>query len=996
MNHTYMNTGVPKHQNGPAKAVDMDMDFVTDANVYYNLPPPLPSANFRGTSLPRGHHSPQHQQMNRASSSCPASPKLPSAASSPRKGGLPLSRPPCASDKGSKPSLPPAVPERGDPKPKHEKLSHTRSFDLDHIYQNLCTAVKGASKPRSNSFSIPWRRKKKPQEASPGIAEEAREEGGGGGGGSGKPQPLASPSVTSSTSNGAENGSPRSLPDTRGSRASLNSNSDNSSDSSNDDDDDNGESDFDSYWGEVCPSVTYIKRDLPVPRLPAADASAEQDEEQNSYNTTATLPLRAAKGPKKNGGDKQQTENFDLTANLEEWRQKARWLERKRRSKDIRITGENKGIDIAILYASDGTIWKDYLHSTFTQFRKGYKDFGSIWIKNVEEIEDDVELLQRMTLKSAKLQIVILSPHFMQHIANHARSELGHVFKPKKVLCLLLNVDNSSFTPAHLSVLYSYNEWQHLTVRSEDMSFVQEVIIKATSILNSSEVYSGYRDESLARFKVIPRKITSTHPQVYIIMTDEVHEEVVISVTSANKEPDIIRKWRLQNPYTISFQIPESYLETSAFLYIEVSVNGKSQGSRQVKCERNMDTLSQILSNSKNPIDLMCQALNLNPLNNDLDLCLAKNFSMRTPPSRSADDDSEKGTSLFPTWVHFSAYYGLKMFTWALLEAPGARCALSIPNCDGDTPSLLAFKSGYLPLAHALEAEMICSKSRGVSSPQHIKKTGWKKTNVATYNNPPPPRPLKSNYDTLPAPRLVSPSNSPPAPSGASSESSVSVTPPPAMTPPISSPQLVEEDNNSSYIEEGCYASQQSLPSLPSALSNTDFALDPKSHSLKEVVESYLNMNVTGRHGKHEENKHFYTEVTKFIEGKKENKNDESLSEVDSSKATADASNQEQSTTFMADQRSDDTVSESESGATYMTATDIVDSTVRPTTNLVRHFVGLLGGRRRPLHMEGTRSLRDEPNYYIDDPTLNTQAGRTRYQKGKAFSLSQNLTSSKF
>lgn len=149
----------------------------------------------------------------------------------------------------------------------------------------------------------------------------------------------------------------------------------------------------------------------------------------------------------------------------------------------------------------------------------------------------------------------------------------------------------------------------------------------------------------------------------------------------------------------------------------------------------------------------------------------------------------------------------------------------------------------------------ICSKSRGVSSPQRMKKTGIKKIHTATYNNPPPPRPLRSNYDTLPAPRLVSPSNSPPAPSGASSESSVSVTPPPTMTPPISSPQLVEEDNSSSYIEEGCHASQQSLPSLPSALNNTDFVLDPKSHSLKEVVESYLNMNVTGRHGKHGKNK---------------------------------------------------------------------------------------------------------------------------------------------
>lgn len=51
----------------------------------------------------------------------------------------------------------------------------------------------------------------------------------------------------------------------------------------------------------------------------------------------------------------------------------------------------------------------------------------------------------------------------------------------------------------------------------------------------------------------------------------------------------------------------ESFLKTSAFLYIVVSMNGQNLGSRQVKCERNMDTLSLILANSKNPIDLMCQ-----------------------------------------------------------------------------------------------------------------------------------------------------------------------------------------------------------------------------------------------------------------------------------------------------------------------------------------------------------------------------------------------------
>lgn len=43
------------------------------------------------------------------------------------------------------------------------------------------------------------------------------------------------------------------------------------------------------------------------------------------------------------------------------------------------FAGENNGIDIAILYASDGTVWKDYLHTTFTQCRRGCKDFSGTW-----------------------------------------------------------------------------------------------------------------------------------------------------------------------------------------------------------------------------------------------------------------------------------------------------------------------------------------------------------------------------------------------------------------------------------------------------------------------------------------------------------------------------------------------------------------------------------------------------------------------------------------
>lgn len=147
-------------------------------------------------------------------------------------------------------------------------------------------------------------------------------------------------------------------------------------------------------------------------------------------------------------------------------------------------------------------------------------------------------------------------------------------------------------------------------------------------------------------------------------------------------------------------------------------------------------------------------------------------------------------------------------------------------------------------------------QSREISPVSHtFRKPSVISTPDATYNSPPHPRPLKLNYDTLPAPRLVSPNNSPSAPSGASSDSSVSLTPPPAMTPPNSSAfvpptQLTEEENSSSCNEEGLHISQQSLPSLPSELSKPEFAFRPKSHSVKEV-ESYLDMNVTNKQGKY-------------------------------------------------------------------------------------------------------------------------------------------------
>lgn len=51
-------------------------------------------------------------------------------------------------------------------------------------------------------------------------------------------------------------------------------------------------------------------------------------------------------------------------------------------------------------------------------------------------------------------QIVIVSPCFLTHIAGHGNSELGQVFRPEKVLALLLGVDDSQLSMAHLSGMF--------------------------------------------------------------------------------------------------------------------------------------------------------------------------------------------------------------------------------------------------------------------------------------------------------------------------------------------------------------------------------------------------------------------------------------------------------------------------------------------------------------------------------------------------------------
>ncbi|XP_068211852.1 uncharacterized protein stumps [Palaemon carinicauda] len=518
------------------------------------------------------------------------------------------------------------------------------------------------------------------------------------------------------------------------------------------------------------------------------------------------------------------------------------------------MTGESGEVHIVILYAQDGADWKNYLCELFTQMVP--KEEGCqavrVEVKNVEEIEDAVGGLEAVRLKEARLQIVIISPRFMAHIAGHGRSEIGQLFEPEKVLGLLLGVNDSQFSMAHLSALYSYKDWHRLKVRNSDLHFVEEVLCEAIKILNKNKLYVDFLDERAAKFKVSSRKITMTQKQLYIILNDEVAKsdslQIFIEVPGRNPVP--IQKYHLLNPYTVWFTMPEEFLKTSSILQINILVNGVDLGSRQLKCESHMDTLRDILACVANPTEFMCQALNINPICEDLDQKLAEKVKHRMPLTKIEEPSIHREVGEFPTWIHFSAYYGLDRLTWALLEVPGAEEALTTSNCYGHTPSILAYKKGFYSLAQKLEDVVLVSSLavKACNIPRVYNNICVLKDSISPqemYNCPPPPRPLATvssstklpNYDTLPAPRVVTSCSS--TPGGITPPDSVNTSPVPKVA--CNECQLATDSQN--------------LTSTPvtDRASSTTASPVPVRHKTQaeKPLDCYVDMNVSSdRHGK--------------------------------------------------------------------------------------------------------------------------------------------------
>ncbi|XP_032597429.1 phosphoinositide 3-kinase adapter protein 1 isoform X2 [Drosophila grimshawi] len=383
-----------------------------------------------------------------------------------------------------------------------------------------------------------------------------------------------------------------------------------------------------------------------------------------------------------------------------------------------------------------------YLRATFLKNhfdkitkQRGRKPFNFLHIK-IDDGPFSEEIAQKY--HNTALQIVILCPALLALPHSFLMAQLTAIIRVEKVLAILLDVGEDRVKEMHKTALPSYYKWRRCVVRDNDQAQISNILGIATDILgralcqrppcqdnscnnnsnsnNNSSNVSRSMSNCTEGFTVLPKKVKQGQNKVLAMLAEPLQPNDVLKVL-VEKSGELleIRNFKCRNPYTLQFAIPETCMEISTMIEIRIEKNNKLLGARPVKCESRLRELEQLLRVEDSPIEFMCHALGVGPLEKDsLDLHLLQCFQRNMPPNfHLLNGPSERSQPHFfsrlesspeeyPTLLHFAARWGLNRLCLQLMECPGGDTACGVRNCSGRTPAELAEQEGHHKLAQNL------------------------------------------------------------------------------------------------------------------------------------------------------------------------------------------------------------------------------------------------------------------------------------------------------
>ncbi|XP_068157480.1 phosphoinositide 3-kinase adapter protein 1 isoform X1 [Drosophila tropicalis] len=386
--------------------------------------------------------------------------------------------------------------------------------------------------------------------------------------------------------------------------------------------------------------------------------------------------------------------------------------------------------DILIITAKHSE--RAYLRATFLKNhfdkitkQRGRKPFNFLHIK-IDDGPFSEEIAQKY--QNTALQIVILCPVLVALPHSFLMTQLSSIIRVDKVLAILLDVSEEKIKEMHKTALPSYYKWRRCVVRDNDQVQISNILGIATDILGRAlcqrppcpDSSSSSNGVGISRsfsscsegFTVMPKKVKLGQNKVVAMLAEPLEKNDTLKLLVEKSGEHIeLRNFKCRNPYTLQFSIPESCMEISTMIEIRIEKNNKSLGARPIKCESRLRELEQLLRVEDSPIEFMCHALGIGPVDRDgLDQHLLQCFQRNMPPNFHLLNGPyerqphfftrlESSPEEYPTLLHFAARWGLNRLCIQLMECPGGDTACGVRNCIGRTPADLADQEGHHKLA---------------------------------------------------------------------------------------------------------------------------------------------------------------------------------------------------------------------------------------------------------------------------------------------------------
>ncbi|XP_076348953.1 uncharacterized protein LOC143246316 isoform X3 [Tachypleus tridentatus] len=360
--------------------------------------------------------------------------------------------------------------------------------------------------------------------------------------------------------------------------------------------------------------------------------------------------------------------------------------------------------DVTIVFCNDVEEWGDYLSDCLHHV---LDPFLNVYQMRVECLFFPLPESCVLNVSKAQVVLIIMSQRFLDFLEDMPRaSQLTSLLKPSQTVAVLCGLKDHDINFHHKKSLVTFDLWTRLKVPKPEEKYVRN-IIKTVSLILEEGRNQGERMQKLC-FELWPKVIHERSREVFVVLNTPVQEDhdfrVILIINDKQQEVKANRR----NPFTFLFYVPATFASTSSMISVHIWCNTCYYGKETLYYRSAMAQLYELLHNIVSPYEFLRQSLNKTTnLEADQQLTqIFKNnlpssgFSLLTPTSgpflRSEDE--------LPTLLHFSACYGMKELTSALLNSPGSERACYLGNRQGLLPVHIAQREGHNEIAEMLDS----------------------------------------------------------------------------------------------------------------------------------------------------------------------------------------------------------------------------------------------------------------------------------------------------